>query len=65
MRPPAAVASLILWTMLGASGCGQKGSLYLPEPAPQAVPPPPAAGAPEDKSQTRKTPRIPDPVTAQ
>ena len=64
MRRTLTLAGLVLWSMLGAGGCGQKGPLYLPDPAPQTVPPPPAASAPEDQSQTRKTPRIPDPATA-
>ena len=57
LRPLVPLATLSLWAMLGASGCGQKGPLYLPDPAPQTVP--------ENKGQTRKTPRLPDPVTAQ
>jgi hypothetical protein len=39
-----------LCTLLGAlligGGCGQKGALYLPDPAPHAVPAPPASATP-------------------
>jgi predicted small lipoprotein YifL len=60
--------------LIGISGCGQKGPLYLPDAAPQAVPaprtaaPPPAATAvppADDEATRRKTPRIPEPATAQ
>ena len=59
--------------LLLASGCGQKGALYLPD----AKPPPVAAGpattvAPAhsatpaaDESSRRKAPATPDPATAQ
>jgi predicted small lipoprotein YifL len=80
MRRPLPLAALAMWIVWGASGCGQKGALYLPDRAPQTVPAPatapaanaapaasapPAAAVPEDQAKTRKTPRIPDPVTAQ
>ena len=66
-RLPAAIAA---WcAMLGVGGCGQKGALYLPDPVPQAVPAPaavpPATPTPDDEATRRKTPRIPDPATAQ
>ena len=47
------------------SGCGQKGALYLPDPAPQAVPAPPATSTAGDPATRRKLPRPPDPATAQ
>jgi predicted small lipoprotein YifL len=68
-----------LYALLGAllisGGCGQKGALYLPDPAPQAVPAPPAGDAPaatptttpaatpaDDEAARRKTPGTPDPA---
>jgi predicted small lipoprotein YifL len=69
-----------LCTLLGAlligGGCGQKGALYLPDPAPHAVPAPPASATPaatpaadeaatpaDDEAARRKTPSAPDPAT--
>jgi predicted small lipoprotein YifL len=57
--------------LLGAGGCGQKGALYLPDPAPQSVPtttaqPPTATPAAADEDTTkRKLPRPPDPAASQ
>lgn len=48
---------------IAACGCGQKGALYLPDPAPQAVKTLPAAPAPTP--ERRKTPTTPDPATTQ
>lgn len=63
-----ACALLVSGTMVGIGGCGQKGPLYLPDAAPQAVPAPAAAPQPspaDDEATRRKTPRIPEPATAQ
>ena len=66
---PVATALLVLL----ASGCGQKGALYLPDakpspvtasPATTATPAPPATPA-TDESSRRKAPPTPDPATAQ
>jgi len=43
--------------MVGLSGCGQKGPLYLPDHKPEAVP-----GAAAETPATRKAPRTPDPA---
>ena len=62
--------------LLACGGCGQKGALYLPDPAPQAVPQTPAgpetpaapAAAtpqPADAATRGKAPRLPDPAKAQ
>ena len=56
--------------LLAASGCGQKGALYLPDPPHQAVPATPVADAPvptpaDADAARRKTPRVPDPAAAQ
>ena len=69
-------AALVACTLLGLCGCGQKGALYLPDPAPQAVPaataaPPPTAAAPaaaksaEEEATRGKAPRLPDPAKSQ
>jgi putative lipoprotein len=61
----------LLGALLISAGCGQKGALYLPDPAPQAVPAPPGGAAPpapaapaDDEATRRKTPTTPDPATA-
>ena len=54
-----------LGLLLAFSGCGQKGALYLPDPAPQAVSPPPTAPAADEASGRRKGPHPPDPATVQ
>jgi predicted small lipoprotein YifL len=62
--------------LLGLAGCGQKGPLYLPDPAPQTVPPavapPPTAPVPpgtpaaaDDAAAKRKSPPAPAPDTSQ
>jgi len=38
--PRIATALVVSMALLGTAGCGQKGPLYLPEPAPAAVPAP-------------------------
>ena len=72
MRICATIAALCLAAALG--GCGQKGSLYLPDAAPKAVPAAPAGtaapatpGTPaaDDPATRRKTPTLPDPESAQ
>jgi predicted small lipoprotein YifL len=67
-RRRTACALLVSGMMIGSSGCGQKGPLYLPDAAPQAVPAPRAAVPPppaDDEATRRKTPRVPEPATAQ
>jgi predicted small lipoprotein YifL len=71
MSAGARIATALI--LLLASGCGQKGALYLPD----AKPPPVAAGpattaAPaasatpaDDESSRRKAPATPDPATTQ
>jgi hypothetical protein len=64
----------LLGALLISAGCGQKGALYLPDPAPQAVPAPPAGTTPtapaapaaptDDEATRRKTPTTPDPASA-
>ena len=61
----------LLGALLISAGCGQKGALYLPDPAPQGVPAPPGSAAPpapaapaDDEGTRRKTPTTPDPATA-
>ena len=71
MRICAALAALCLAAALG--GCGQKGSLYLPDAAPKAVPAAPASKpttapatpAADDPATRRKTPTLPDPESSQ
>ena len=64
-------ASLVACALLGLCGCGQKGALYLPDPAPQTVPatasqPAPATAPPAAEQATRgKAPRLPDPAKSQ
>ncbi len=55
-----ALAGLGVWA---ASGCGQKGALYLPDQAPQAVKSNPAAPASAQSPERRKTPPAPAPAT--
>ncbi len=55
-------AALVLGS---ASGCGQKGSLYLPDATPQAVKTTPAAPTPDQAPARRKTPTDPEPATTQ
>ena len=77
MRIRASFAVLCLSAALG--GCGQKGSLYLPDAAPKAVPAAPASKSPttpagatapatpaaDDPATRRKTPTMPDPESSQ
>ncbi len=58
----AAVAAVGLCVL---GGCGQKGALYLPDAAPQAVKTNPATPAPSEAPERRKTPATPDPATTQ
>ena len=71
MKICATLAALCLTAALG--GCGQKGSLYLPDAAPKAVPAAPASKpttapatpAADDPATRRKTPTLPDPESSQ
>jgi len=61
-----AAAALVL---LCLAGCGQKGPLYLPDPAPQAVPAAPAApaadeGQDKDQKDGAQTPATAPPAPA-
>jgi len=62
----------LLGALLMSGGCGQKGALYLPDRAPQAVPAPSGGATPDatppatpagDQAARRKTPSTPDPAT--
>jgi len=71
MKICATLAALCLTAALG--GCGQKGSLYLPDAAPKPVPAAPASKpttapatpAADDPATRRKTPTLPDPQSSQ
>ena len=71
MKICATLAAVCLTAALG--GCGQKGSLYLPDAAPKAVPAAPASKpttapatpAADDPATRRKTPTLPDPESSQ
>ncbi len=55
------------WVLAAASGCGQKGALYLPDATPQAVKPAPATQTTPavPAPARRKTPTDPEPSTTQ
>ena len=58
------LAAAALGLLLGLSGCGQKGALYLPDAKPQTVgatPPTPAA----DEAARRKAQQAAAPATSQ
>lgn len=58
-RPPVAIRGGRLCALLGAllltGACGQKGALYLPDPAPLAVPAPSGKATPDATSATAPT----------
>lgn len=65
------IVLLAAGALLACGGCGQKGALYLPDPAPQAmpqtpaVPETPAAPDPAGEATRGKAPRLPDPAKSQ
>ena len=61
MRICAALAALCLAAALG--GCGQKGSLYLPDAAPKAVPAAPASKPTTAPAATAPPAAAPSPVS--
>lgn len=48
----AALAAVLLFTLF-VTGCGNKGPLYLPEPAPDAAPVPPSSDPAPDQPSTQ------------